>query len=271
MFATPAAAQSREQRQMMADLRMLQEQTQTLQNLLNSLFEAIKAVNSRIDEQTTATGKAMADQKLVVDNLTNTVREIREKLDDNTVRLGSLSDEVEALRQGVQQLSSLPSPPDPTAPPSETTAAPPEGVTAGAPVTAPPPAIPLGTSPQKLFDEARADYSLGQYDLAISGFEAVIKFFPKSERAADAQLLIGNSHLLAGNNERAIEAYDATIRTYATSAGVPEAYQKKGQAHKNLKQLDRAREAWEYVVKTYPDSNAALIARQGLAQLTTQK
>ena len=79
-FAAPAAAIDKEQRQLMADVRMLQEQNQQLQNILGSIVEAIKAVNTRIDDQAKVTGKAMADQKLTIDNLTNTVREIREKL-----------------------------------------------------------------------------------------------------------------------------------------------------------------------------------------------
>src|SRR5687768_4687468 len=107
-FVAPAAAQSREQRQLMADMRMMQEQNQTLQNLLGQIAEAIKAVNARIDEQAGNTGKALADQKLVIDNLTNNVREIREKLDDTNVRLGTLNTEVDALRQGVQQLNARP-------------------------------------------------------------------------------------------------------------------------------------------------------------------
>ena len=104
----PAAAIDKEQRQLMADVRMLQEQNQQLQNILGSIVDAIKAVNTRIDDQAKVTGKAMADQKLTIDNLTNTVREIREKLDDNNVRLGSLNQEVEALRQGLQQLNARP-------------------------------------------------------------------------------------------------------------------------------------------------------------------
>ena len=43
--ATPAwAGADKEQQQMMADIRMLQEQAQTLQNLLRSLTDAIKAL-----------------------------------------------------------------------------------------------------------------------------------------------------------------------------------------------------------------------------------
>ena len=83
----------------MADLRMLQEQSQLLQNLIGSVTDALKAVNTRLDQQAETTRKAFADQKLVIDNLTNDVRVIREKLDDNNVRIGSLTQEVESLRQ----------------------------------------------------------------------------------------------------------------------------------------------------------------------------
>ena len=61
-FVTPAAAQSREQRQMMADIRMLQEQSQQLQNLLGSIAEALKAVNAveaRSTSRPSNTGKAL--------------------------------------------------------------------------------------------------------------------------------------------------------------------------------------------------------------------
>ena len=262
-LVTPAAAQSKEQRQMMADLRMLQEQNQTLQNVLGSIIEAIKAVSTRIDDQAKATGKAMADEKLVIDNLTNNVREIREKLDDNSVRLGSLNQEVEALRQGLQQLNARPAVPDTT-----TSEAPggaggsDTGAVPAAPPLAPPAAVALGTSPQKLYDEAYADYTLAQWDLAIAGFEAVIKYFPKSERAADAQVYIGHSYLQAGKNDKAVEAYDLAIRNYPGAPALPEAHYKKGVALKALKRPDEARAAFEYVVKTYPDSSSATLAKQ---------
>ena len=267
----PAAAIDKEQRQLMADVRMLQEQNQQLQNILGSIVEAIKAVNTRIDDQAKVTGKAMADQKLTIDNLTNTVREIREKLDDNNVRLGSLNQEVEALRQGLQQLNARPVAPDYTT--SATGGPPAAGGTGGGNdggTTLPAagsPSAGLGTSPQKLFDEAYADYTLAQWDLAISGFESVIKYFPRSERAADAQVNIGHSYLQAGKNDKALDAYDTAIRNYPGAPALPDAYYKKGVALKALKRPDEARSAFEYVVKTYPESSAASLAKQGLAQL----
>jgi hypothetical protein len=104
---TPAKAADKEQRQLMADIRMLQEQSQQLQNLIGSLnaalTEALKAVNARLDEQANATRKGLADQKLIIDNLSTDLRIVREKVDDNNVRISSLSQEVDALRQAVQQ------------------------------------------------------------------------------------------------------------------------------------------------------------------------
>ena len=89
---------------MMADIRMLQEQSQQLQNLIGARSnEALKAVNTRLDEQADANRKAFADQKLVIDNLTSDLRVVREKVDDNNVRVGSLVQEVDALRQAIQQ------------------------------------------------------------------------------------------------------------------------------------------------------------------------
>ena len=275
-LAAPAAAQSKEQRQMMADVRILQEQNQVLQNLLGSIVEAIKTVNARIDDQAGISAKAIADQKLLIDNLTNTVREIREKMDDNAVRLGSLSQEVDAVRQGLQQLSARPSF-DPTAPvPAPgANAAPgvpgqPDTSTAAAPPVAPPPAVPIGTSPQKLWDEAYSDYTLAQWDLAIAGFEAVIKYYPNAERASDAQIYIGHSYMQAGKNDKAVEAYDAAIKNYPNAPSLPDAYYKKGIALKSLKQADAARAAFEYVVKTYPESSAASLARQQIPPTPTR-
>ncbi len=243
---------------MMADIRMLQEQAQVLQNLLGTLNETLKAVNARLDDQANASRKAFADQKLIIDTLSSDSRVIREKLDDNNVRLGSISQEVDALRQAIQQMNTR-----------STTSADVDPAT-GAPSGASPaggiaPVVAL--SPQKMQDSAMADYAVGEYDLAIEGFQAYIKNFPKSDWADDAQVNICSAYLNQGKYDRAVEACDVAIRTYPNTNAIADAYYRKGLALRSLKQNDRARETFEYVTKTYPDSNAATLAQQALAQL----
>ena len=265
----------------MADMRMMQEQNQLIQNLLGSIAESIKAVNARlearIDEQASNTGRALADQKLVMDNLSNNVREIREKLDDTNVRLGTLNTEVDALRQGVQQLNARPAFNESA--PLETGAAPAAATAPGAPGDAgspgvvdpgttaarpAPPVVPIGTSPQKLFESAQADYTLAQYDLAISGFEAVIQYFPERSGPPTPRSTSATRTFRPARTTWRSRRTTGRSRTIPKAPGVPDAYYRKGIALKNLKQPDRAREAFEYVVKTYPDSDAALLARQQL-------
>ncbi|MSO45382.1 MAG: tetratricopeptide repeat protein [Acidobacteria bacterium] len=257
-IVTPADAANKEQQQMLADLRILQEQSQQLQNLIGSLAEAIKGVNARLDQQVEASRKTAADQKLVIDNLSGDVRVIREKLDDSNVRIGSLTQEVDALRQSLQQAASARPDPDP----ADGSGTLPGGVPlpTGAPVA-------VGTSPNKLYEAAYAEYTAGQWDLAILGFNSYILTFPKSDKADDAQVNIGNAYLNDGKPSEAVGAYDKAIRTYPGGDALPEAYFKKGLALQNLKDLDGAREAWDYAVKTFPDTDGGRLSKQRLDQL----
>ena len=259
--ASPASAANKEHQQLMADLRMLQEQSQVLQNLIGSVTEALKAVNTRLDQQAETTRKAFADQKLVIDNLTNDVRVIREKLDDNNVRIGSLTQEVDSLRQSMQQ-GSRPSVTNDAAGPQSGGGAPAAGSPSNSQTNAG-----VGVSPKQLFDSAMSDYYSGQYDLAILGFGDYIKSFPKSDLADDAQVNICMAYLQDGKNDKAVEACDLAIRTYPTGDKIPDAYYRKGLALKNLRDLNGARDAWDHVVKAFPDSDAGRLARQGLEQV----
>jgi TolA-binding protein len=217
-------------------------------------------VNTRLDQQAETTRKAFADQKLVIDNLTNDVRVIREKLDDNNVRIGSLTQEVDALRQSIQQMGTRPSA-------TNDAAAPDAAAPAGAPAPGTPPSPTVGQSPRQVFDSAQSDYYSGQYDLAIIGFTDYIKSYPKSDQADDAQVLICTAYLQDGKNEKAVEACDLAIRTYPGGDKIPDAYYKKGLALQNLRDLNGAREAWEHVVKSNPDTDAGRLAKQRLDQI----
>jgi tol-pal system protein YbgF len=263
-FAGSATAANKEHQQLQADIRMLQEQAQLLQNMLGTLTETLKAVNTRLDQQADANRKAFADEKLLIDNLTKDLGVVREKVDDNNVRVGSLSQEVDALRQLVQQALARPAPTT-QSDPSGTPAGPVQtGSATPSPVSPPPTAI--GTSPTKAWEQAYGDYAAGLYDLAIDGFTAFIRDFPRHDQADDAQFLIGRSYLQDAKNDKALEAFDKVIRTYPTSNTIPDAYYLKGVALRNLRQNDKAREAWDAVVKGYPESAAASLAKQALGK-----
>jgi tol-pal system protein YbgF len=263
-LAMPAGAQSREQRQMMADLRILQEQAQQLQNLIDQLNEALSAVNRRLDDQAAANRKAFADQKLTIDALSSDVRVVREKVDDSNVRIGSLALELESLRRTVTALS---------APPVATEAAVnPEAGAQGAPpapdaVPAPPAPVALGTSPQRAWDTAWSDYAAGQYDLAVLGFEAYLRDFPTSDRADEALVYMGKALKQQNKCDVAVETFEKAIRGYPTGDAIPDAHYEKGVCLQSLGKNDEARDAFNTAIKDYPESAAASLAKQRLPQL----
>lgn len=263
-LASPAFAANKEHQQLMADIRMLQEQSQQLQNLMGQLGETLKAVNARLDDQSNANRKAFADQKLTIDTLSSDLRVVREKVDDNNVRIGSLTQELESLRQTVQQMSTRPSPTD-AAPPVGGGDAP-AGGTPPAP-TAPGGPVALGTSPQRAWDTAFSDYTAGQYDLAVLGFDAYIKDFPKSDMADNAQVLIGKSLMMDNKYDKAVEALDKAIRAYPTGDAIPDAYYQKAVALNHVGQTDSARAALEFLVRTFPESDAGRLGKQMLDKL----
>jgi tol-pal system protein YbgF len=265
--AAPLRAQNRREMQMMADIRMLQEQNQQLQVQLTAaitaLTEALKAINTRVDDQMNANRKGFADQGLKVDQLASELRVVREGVSDTSVRIGQLSQELEAVRLSIPQYSAAPGPSLPIEPSAAVPTDP-----AAPPVAAGPPAAPMATgSPQRLFETTRADYYNGQYDLCVSGFEMYLKTFPKSELAHEAQYLIGECQYLGGNHQDAVAAYNAVIANYPRSTSAGNAYYKRGIALERLGQLDRARESFEAAIKNFPETDAARLAQQALTRL----
>jgi TolA-binding protein len=275
-LASPAAAQNREHQQMAAELRMLQEQAQqlaltlaTLNQALAESMKAIAALGGRLDESNNATRKMFADQKLLIDNVAEGVRVIREGTGDTNVRIGELREELEAMRTTVQALQQIalappPVPVDPAAPVDPN---------APAPAPAPPPvALPptAGLSPARLYETARADYFAGQWNSAISGFEAFLRAFPRSEQADDAQAYIGETYYAQNQWAQAISAYTQVIDAYPGTNSVPLAYYKRGLAQQQLGEIDAARASWEAAAKLFPDSDAGRLAKQSLDRLASQ-
>jgi TolA-binding protein len=260
VVTVPAAAQSREQRQMMADVRMLQEQTQELAvaiaTVTQALQDSVKALNQRLDQANDTTRKGFADQKVIVDDMGKDLRAIRERVDDTNVRVSNVREELEALR------SSIPvAPPQTALPPSTDPNAPPPP----APTTGPPPPSTAGLSPTRMLDTAMADYAAGQFTLAVTGFEAFLRTFPRSEMADDAQFQIGESYFALNRWTDAIAAYNAVTQNYPMADKVSQAFYKRGLAQERLGQIDAARESWNNVLQRTQDSDPVhTLAQQNL-------
>ena len=102
-----ATAQSRDQQQIFADLRILQEQVQQLRVAVNALAEQTKATNTRIDAQAEAARKNYADELQLVRELSASVEALGQKVQSNSAQVTKLSQELPPLRDGLNMLQQL--------------------------------------------------------------------------------------------------------------------------------------------------------------------
>jgi tol-pal system protein YbgF len=263
LWASPAAAADKTHLQLMAEIRMLQEQSQQLQVMLGTLQDALKTVTTKLDEQSAATRKAMADQTLAMNNIGDNVRVLRDKADETNVRLSTVAQEIDALRQSLAtqavpvQAAPPPGtglPPDPNAPPT-------------APTT-PPPSTPTSVSPTRMFDASFDDYTAGRWDLAIQGFRGFIQAFPRLPQAADAQYNIGMAYFNQNKWAEARDEFQKVIQDYPQASDrVADAYYKLGQTFEQLKQVDNAKRAYETLIQRFPTAFTANQAKQALDRL----
>ena len=256
----------REHQQMMADIRMLQEQNSRLHLLLGALDETLQALmgrlNTRFDTQSDESRRALADQKLLMDSVSGGVRVVREKVDETNVRVSSLAQEVEALRLAI---------PRPQTPLTRLLVDPETGLPTGAAALSSPgadaPPVAPGVSPQRMYNTAWSDYTTGQWELSIQGFEAYLSAFPGSEQADDAQFYIGENLYADGQFRAAADAYEQVVLAYADGDVVAEALYKRGLALSRLDEPELARQAFELVVKNHPENNMANLAQQQLDRM----
>ena len=259
--AHPAAA-DREHQQLMADLRMLQEQTQQLQALMNDLGEALRAVSSRIDEQTSLERKAFADGKVQMDSMSGDIRVVREKVDETNVRLGDdhAGDRID--------------------PPGDSRA---RSDAAGAREHRR-----NGRRHSRDRSNNRRDAAAGRRSRRSAsasvrrrmgrlhrrqllardpGFRHYLRSFPKSTRAHEAQLYIGEALAWEKKDMEAVVVYDRVISSYPGSGSIPMAYYKRGRALENLGENARARESYETLIKQFPDAAETGLAKQRIDRL----
>ena len=182
--ARPASADAdKEHKLIMAEIRMMQEEQQQLRAVLLGLGDTLKALNVRLDADAGRLQKSLADQKLIVEGVAETTRILREKADETNVRLSSMTQELQALRQTV---ASMPPPVPsmglvPTGEPPRATRRPRHRARR---LPQPPPR--RQTFPRHRCGIRCTRSTRRAVRLAVEGFQSFIRTFPTSPRPTSA-------------------------------------------------------------------------------------
>jgi tol-pal system protein YbgF len=180
--------------------------------------------------------------------LLDQIQTLGQRLDEMKTRMSSLSMEIQALR----------TPGSRTAPPQDSGSASPSAVPRGSQSNEP---------ADQAFKTAYADYSKGNYDMAVTGFGDFLKSWPAHPLSADAQYWIGECLYSEGKYKESMEAMDRTVRQYPGSEKVPAALLKKGYAQIESGQTSGAVATLQSLMEKYPQTDEARLASERMRQL----
>ena len=121
---------------------------------------------------------------------------------------------------------------------------------------------------QESYVAAKQAFDQGDFKTARSGFEVIIKDFPKSEHADNAQFWIGEIYYREKWYEKAILEYQKVIENYPKGNKVPASLLKQGFAFLSLGDKANARLILNELAKKYPKTNEGKIAAQKLKEIS---
>lgn len=254
LVPTSTQAANKDTELILAELRQLQAQVAQIQRAQGEIERQVKLLASR--QETDGVQQLLVDTQTTLEDVEENISILSSRLDETNSRIGNLRQEIVSLRQRQQPLML-------SADGTETTATTDRGdsseqnsrVAAAAP------------SPADLYNQAYTDYNHARYPLAISGFEEVIRSYPTSELADNAQYWIGECYLARRQFKEALQAFEAVLRKYPESNKLPESSFKKAQAFEGLGRRDDAIMQLEYVIEQYPRTQVEASAKLLLKRL----
>ena len=230
--------------QLQEQIRLLQKSTDDRGNVLKSLLEQlndqIAKSNLAMENLTQAMSGQKAEVGTAVSSLRQEIQKLSVKLDDTNNRIAGLYQKVEDSQVKASSLRNVPS-------------ASSEG--SG------------GVEPDQVYSQAYNDYLMGNYDLAITGFQDFLTNYPNSEYADNAMHYLGVCYFEQNRYEQAIQAFDQVINLYPKGDKTPVAYFKKAAAYQALQKNNEAVDTWKKLYTLFPDSQEAKLAAQELEKL----
>ncbi len=138
------------------------------------------------------------------------------------------------------------------------------GGPAGDTLSTPPAAEDSTAMAQRLIGEAAELRLRGQYEKAMGSYKRVLRLWPGSPLAAEAQFGLGEVHEAQLQWDPALEAYRAVVATYPSSARVPAAMLHAATALTAVGDAAASKQTLQSLVSTYPETPEAAAARQAL-------
>lgn len=195
------------------------------------------------------------------------VREVRQQVSQMQEVSGQSEARLNELRSLLNARTGQASPATPTVrPPRRDTAA----------ATSPAPAVPTASTDsaaapveeapgeEELYRIGRDQLTRGGNSAARAALSDLLKRFPQSQLAPDAQFLIAEAYSAEGTVSSADSAYARVVSKYADSPRAPTALYKRGVLAQTARRTTTAKRLFNELIQRYPLSDEAELARERL-------
>jgi tetratricopeptide (TPR) repeat protein len=128
-------------------------------------------------------------------------------------------------------------------------------------------AAPASGEENETYERAQGQRRIGNYQGAITAFQAFIAKYPKSTLAPRAQYWIGDSYFNLRDFKNAITSQQKLLSAYPDSNSVPDALLNMASAQLEAGDTATARKTMDSLIARFPSSEAAEKARRRVANL----
>jgi tol-pal system protein YbgF len=249
------------------DVTDVQQKLDALSKSQAELAKKVAAQESKTGADDVVKRSEIADMSAQLDQLVRQTTATADKVEQVNARVDRLSQDVQASRDAARRAAPTPGPnagSDAGAAAGAAASGAAVGAAAGA---ASAPLSGSAPSPSALYSSAYADFSKGNYALAIQGFEEYAERYPDTELADNALYWIGECNFSQGRYKVAIDSFDAMLEKFPKSDKAAAANLKKALAFVQLNQIGQGIEQLRFVAANYPGTDEARIANDRLQSL----
>ncbi len=242
----------KDQNDKMAALQsMLQQAVDASSKVAAGLTTLQKEIDSKLNDQQTKLVAPLATMGTKVDQMADDFRSV-------SVTVADLARRMDSINTKLDDLSNLMRTIPPPAPAGATGAA-------GVAVPQTSPQVPP-ESAETMWDNAFRDYQTGKQDLAMQEFNSIVKTYPGTDAAANAQYYIGYMYYTASQYEDAVKAFDVLLSFNENSRTQDGLYYKAVSLQK-AEHRTLAAAAYKEFLSKYPTNEHAAQARKNLHAL----
>jgi len=240
----------RAQDEKMAALQSMLQQSVDASGHVNTGLAAVqKELDSKLSDQQTKLVAPLATLGAKIDQMADDFRSASVNIADLVRKVDKLNSRVDELSQAMR---TIPTPPQ----------APASAATGGTASQVQVPAM----SSEVAWQNAFRDYSTGKQDLAMQEFNEIVKNYPGTDTAANAQYYVGYMYFTAQQYDDAVKAFDVLL-TFNENSKTQDALYYKGVALLKAGHNTLAADTLKEFLRRYPTNEHGDQAKKDLRLL----